>query len=77
MKAMILGLAAATLVGLAVPASAAPMAPAGGLVAPGNGIDTVQYRERRVVRGPRCRTVVTKRRGPFGRVVIDRRRTCF
>lgn len=77
MKATILGLAAVTLAGLAAPASALPFAGRGTLVAPGNGIEQARVVSRTVIRGPRCRTVITKRRGPMGRVVVVRRRQCL
>lgn len=72
----LLALAAVAFGGIAMvtPASALPL---GGGVAPGTGIDHARVVSRRVVRGPRCRTVVTKRRGPRGRVVVVRERRCF
>lgn len=77
MKATILGLAAVALAGLAAPASAMPVAPGAALAGAGNGIEQARVVRRTVIRGPRCRTVVTKRRGPYGRVVVVRRRQCF
>ena len=76
MKATLVGLAAIALAGLAAPASALPLAPGAGL-APGSGIEQARVVRRTVIRGPRCRTVVTKRRGPYGRVTVVRRRQCF
>jgi hypothetical protein len=75
MKATFLGLAALTLAGLSSPASALPIGP-GPVVAPG-GAEQARVVRRTVIRGPRCRTVVTKRRGPFGRVTVVRSRRCF
>ncbi|KQO96472.1 hypothetical protein [Methylorubrum extorquens] len=60
--------------GAAAPAQALPLSGAAPLT--GGLFQQAQY-SRRVVRGPRCRTVVTKRRGRFGRVVITRERRCF
>jgi hypothetical protein len=76
MRAPLLGIAALALgsFAAAAPASALPLA--GGL-APANGVEQARVVSRTVVRGPRCRTVVTKRRGPYGRVVIVRKRQCF
>lgn len=78
MRAAIFGIVAATLAGgLAVPpASAAPL-PATQAAAPGDMIAEARVVSRRVVRGPRCKTVVTKRRGPLGRTVVVRKRRCF
>lgn len=76
MRATIFGIAAATLVGLAVPAAAAPVLVRPGL-APDTGIVQARVVSRTVIRGPRCKTVVTKRRGPLGRVVVVRKRRCF
>ncbi|MEH3146313.1 MAG: hypothetical protein PGN34_13405 [Methylobacterium frigidaeris] len=80
MRAIVLGLAAATALaaaGLSVaPASALPVP--GAAIAPGAAIEQAQYVTRRVVRrGPRCTTVVTRSRGPFGRVVVRRERRCY
>ena len=75
MRATIFGIAALALTGLGTTsASALPLATG---IAPANGIEQVRIVERRVVRGPRCTTVVTKRRGPFGRTVVVRKRRCF
>ncbi|GEP08182.1 hypothetical protein [Methylobacterium gnaphalii] len=76
MRAPLLGIAALAFGSLAVasPASALPFA---GSLTPGNGVEQARVVSRTVVRGPRCRTVVTKRRGPFGRVVVVRKRECF
>lgn len=76
MRSSLLGIAALAFGGLvaAAPASAMPLA---GGIAPGNGIEQARVVSRTVIRGPRCRTVVTKRRGPMGRVVIVRKRQCF
>lgn len=75
MRATIFGIAALALTGFGTTtASALPVA-AG--LAPATGIEQVRIVERRVIRGPRCKTVVTKRRGPFGRVVVVRKRRCF
>ncbi|GJD54269.1 hypothetical protein [Methylobacterium dankookense] len=77
MKATVVGLAAlVALAGLAAPASALPLA-GGPIAAPANGIEQARVVRRTVIRGPRCRTVVTKRRGPYGRVTVVRRRQCF
>ncbi|MGV7030009.1 hypothetical protein [Methylobacterium symbioticum] len=76
MKATVVGLAALMLAGLAAPASALPFA-GGPVAAPASGVEQARVVRRTVIRGPRCRTVVTKRRGPFGRVTVVRRRQCF
>lgn len=78
MRAAIFGIAAtlASVGFMAVPAQAAPFAAGQGL-APSSGIEQVRVVSRRVVRGPRCKTVVTKRRGPLGRTVVVRKRKCF
>ncbi len=75
MKATFLGLAALTLAGLTAPASALPLP--GSLVAPGSGVEQARVVRRTIIRGPRCRTVVTKRRGPYGRVTVIRSRRCL
>lgn len=75
MRATIFGIAALALTGLGATSASALPVPAG--VAPANGIEQVRIVERRVIRGPRCKTVVTKRRGPFGRTVVVRKRRCF
>ncbi len=76
MKATVVGLAALTLAALAAtPANAVPFAGSG--LAPASGIEQARVVKRTVIRGPRCRTVVTKRRGPMGRVTVVRRRSCF
>ncbi len=62
MKAIFVGLAALTLAGLTAPAP--PFRWAGPVVAPGHGVEQVRVVRRTVIRGPRCRTVVTKRPGP-------------
>ena len=75
MRATIFGIAALALTGLGTTsASALPFASG---IAPANGIEQARIVERRAVRGPRCTTVVTKRRGPFGRTVVVRKRRCF
>jgi hypothetical protein len=76
MKATFFGLAALTLAGLSAPASALPIGP-GPVVAPDGAVEQARVVRRTVIRGPRCRTVVTKRRGPFGRVTVVRSRRCF
>lgn len=76
MRATIFGIAAIALAGLAAPAQAAPLGVGQGF-APSNAIDQARVVRRTVVRGPRCRTVVTKRRGPMGRVVVVRKRSCI
>lgn len=75
MRATIFGIAALALTGLGTSAASALPFAAG--LAPASGIEQVRIVERRVIRGPRCKTVVTKRRGPFGRVVVVRKRRCF
>ncbi|RVU13120.1 hypothetical protein [Methylobacterium oryzihabitans] len=80
MRAIVLGLATATVLaatGLsAAPALALPVSGPG--LAPEAAIAQAQYVTRRVVRrGPRCTTVVTRSRGPFGRVVVRRERRCY
>ncbi|MFF8798726.1 MULTISPECIES: hypothetical protein [unclassified Methylobacterium] len=61
--------------GAAAPAQALPLAGAAPL---SNGLyQEAQYRSRRVIRGPRCKTIITKRRGPFGRTVVTREKRCF
>ncbi|GJD74859.1 hypothetical protein [Methylobacterium goesingense] len=75
MRATIFGIAALALTGLGTTAASALPVPAG--VAPASGIEQVRVVERTVIRGPRCKTVVTKRRGPLGRVVVVRKRRCF
>ncbi|KQQ41113.1 hypothetical protein ASF58_09310 [Methylobacterium sp. Leaf125] len=75
MRATIFGIATLALAGLgATSASALPVS-AG--IAPAGGIQQVRIVERTVIRGPRCKTVVTKRRGPMGRMVVVRKRRCF
>ncbi len=76
MRAPLLGIAALAFgsIAAAAPASALPLA--GGIV-PANRVEQARVVSRTVIRGPRCRTVVTKRRGPLGRVVIVRKRQCF
>lgn len=76
MKATFLGLAALTLAGLTAPASALPLG-LGPVVAPGSGVEQARVVRRTVIRGPRCRTVITKRRGPYGRVTVVRSRRCL
>ncbi|GJD79724.1 hypothetical protein [Methylobacterium gregans] len=76
MKAIFVGLAALTLAGLTAPASALPLGP-GPVLTPGSGIEQARVVRRTVIRGPRCRTIVTKRRGPYGRVAVVRTRRCF
>lgn len=75
MRATLIGIAV-TLAGLgaAAPASALPMP---GAVAPDAVVHRARVVSRTVIRGPRCKTVVTKRRGPLGRVVVVRKRRCF
>ncbi|WP_132249379.1 hypothetical protein [Methylobacterium segetis] len=75
MRATILGLTAVALAGI-TPAAALPIA-GNPLVAPATGIEQARVVSRTVIRGPRCKTVVVKRRGPYGRVVVERRRRCF
>ncbi|MBY0298926.1 MAG: hypothetical protein K2X71_23320 [Methylobacterium sp.] len=79
MRATVLGIAAVLGATLAAAGPAAALPVAGPqILAPEASIDQAQYVSRRVVRrGPRCTTVVTKRRGPFGRVVVNRTRRCF
>lgn len=75
MRATIFGIATLALAGLgATSASALPVS-AG--IAPAGGIQQVRIVERTVIRGPRCKTVVTKRRRPMGRMVVVRKRRCF
>ena len=75
MRATIFGIATLALAGLgATSASALPVS-AG--ITPAGGIQQVRIVERTVIRGPRCKTVVTKRRGPMGRMVVVRKRRCF
>ncbi|KQP51824.1 hypothetical protein ASG40_05475 [Methylobacterium sp. Leaf399] len=76
MRATILGIAAIALAGLAMPAQAAPLSVGTGF-APDNAIEQARVVRRTVVRGPRCKTVITKRRGPLGRVTVVRKRQCF
>ncbi|MGU3539336.1 hypothetical protein [Methylobacterium sp. A54F] len=76
MRATLFGLATIAGLALTAPASALP-GPGGPLVAPAAPIAQARVVERRIVRGPRCTTVVTKRRGPMGRTVIVRKRRCF
>jgi hypothetical protein len=76
MRATIFGIAAIALAGLAAPAQAAPFGVGQGL-APDNAIEQARVVRRTVVRGPRCKTVVTKRRGPMGRVTVVRKRRCL
>jgi hypothetical protein len=78
MRAAIFGIVIATLAGglSAAPASAAPL-PAAQPLAPGDLLAEARVVSRKVVRGPRCKTVVTKRRGPSGRTVVVRKRRCF
>ncbi|GJD94861.1 hypothetical protein [Methylobacterium iners] len=76
MRATIFGIAAVALLGLAAPGQAAPLAFGQGF-APGSAVEQARVVRRTVVRGPRCKTVVTKRRGPLGRVTIVRKRSCF
>ena len=76
MRAIVFGIAALALGGLAAPAAAAPLSVSQGLV-PASGIEQVRVVSRTVVRGSRCKTVVTKRRGPMGRVTVVRKRRCF
>ncbi|MHC2087682.1 hypothetical protein [Methylobacterium sp. CM6244] len=75
MRATLFGLAAITLAGIGS-ASALPLAGMT-LSAPATAIEQARVVTRTVVRGPRCRTVVTKRRGPYGRVTMVRTRRCF
>lgn len=75
MRATLFGLAAITLAGIGS-ASALPVAGMT-LTAPANTIEQVRVVSRTVVRRPRCQTVVTKRRGPHGRVTTVRTRRCF
>ena len=75
MRATLFGLTALTLAGIGS-ASALPLvgtAPP----APANAIEQVRVVSRTVIKRPRCQTVVTKRRGPHGRVTMVRTRRCF
>lgn len=75
MRAALLGIATVTLagIGLAAPASALPVATG---IAVGSGIEQAAVVRRTVRRGPHCKTVVVRKRGPMG-VKIKKRRTCF
>ena len=76
MRAAFFGIAV-TLAGLgaAAPASAVPLAGAAPI---SDGLyQQARVVRREVIRGPRCKTVITKRRGPFGRTVVVRKRRCF
>ncbi|GJE25597.1 hypothetical protein [Methylobacterium organophilum] len=75
MRAAIIG-AVVALAGLGAAAPAAALPFAGPSLQDGL-VSQARIVERRVVRGPRCKTVIVKRRGPFGRTVIERRRRCF
>ncbi|MBX9933653.1 MAG: hypothetical protein K2Y56_19380 [Methylobacterium sp.] len=76
MRAIVLGIAALAFGSIAAPAMAAPLVFSQG-IAPASGIEQARVVSRTVVRGPRCKTVVTKRRGPLGRVTVVRKRRCF
>lgn len=76
MRAAFFGIAAIALGGMASATPAAALPFAGGIEA-GSAIEKTQIVVRRVVRGPRCTTVVNRRVGPFGRTVITRTRRCF
>lgn len=80
MRAAFFGIAV-TLAGLgaAAPASALPFAGSLPGAAPtADGLfQQARVVRRTVIRGPRCDTVITKRRGPFGRTVVVRKRRCF
>ncbi|KQO67450.1 MULTISPECIES: hypothetical protein [unclassified Methylobacterium] len=75
MRATIFGIATLALAGFGATSASALPVPAG--IAPTSGIQQVRVVERTVIRGPRCKTVVTKRRGPMGRMVVVRKRRCF
>lgn len=67
--------AAAALLAAAGPASALTLA--GPVAATGSGIEQARVVSRKVVRGPRCKTVVIKRRGPMGRTKVVRKKRCL
>lgn len=75
MRAALFGIAV-TIAGLGAtaPAQALPMP---GAAPMSEGLFQQAQYHRRIVRGPRCRTIVTKHRGRFGRVVVTRERRCF
>lgn len=75
MRAALFGIAV-TLAGFGAVAPAQALPLAGAAPASDGLFQQAQY-SRRVIRGPRCKTVVTKRRGRFGRVVVTRERRCF
>jgi len=63
----------------AAPASAAPMMAPVSATQSQAGIELAQYRPHRpgfYPRRPVCRTVVTRTRGPFGRVIVRKQRVC-
>ncbi|MEE7502637.1 hypothetical protein MMR14E_04290 [Methylobacterium mesophilicum] len=72
-----LGLAVAV-IGLAstLPANALPLSSPAAVVSPTGIVQARVVSRTVVVRRPACRTVVTKRRGPGGRVIITRTRRC-
>lgn len=76
MKAAFFGIAAIALGAMAAAAPASALPGPGGVEA-GSTVEKTQIVVRRVVRGPRCTTVVNRRTGPFGRTVITRTRRCF
>ncbi len=75
MRAALFGIAV-TIAGLGAIAPAQALSLAGAAPASDGLFQPAQY-SRRVIRGPRCKTVITKRRGRFGRVVVTRERRCF
>ncbi|WP_232629036.1 hypothetical protein [Methylobacterium sp. Leaf118] len=80
MRAALFGLAVALAgLGAAAPASALPIPGAvpGLAGAPDGLVQPARVVRRTVIRGPRCDTVITKRRGPFGRTTVVRKRRCF
>lgn len=80
MRAALFGIAVALAgLGAAAPASALPVPGAlPGVTGAQDGLlQQARVVRRTVVRGPRCDTVITKRRGPFGRTTVVRKRRCF
>lgn len=80
MRAILFGIAVTIAsVGAVVPASAVPLSGTVAGAAPTSGglFQTARVVRRTVIRGPRCDTVITKRRGPYGRTVVVRKRRCF
>ena len=79
MRAALFGIAV-TIAGLGAvaPAQALPLSAFPGATPASDGLfQQARVVRRTVIRGPRCKTVVTKRRGRFGRVVVSRERRCF